>query len=217
MPHTTRASNQRGHVQDFAQGVIDAYQRRQEQDYRNSEATLPSKPLTRTSKSYKNVQSRYMQSENEKDSEGPSRVKQQRREAPSPPSSPGFSKGPPKQAPAAERAGTSKSKSGDVPKLRYRRVQEMIKEHTVKNQESQLDREVKDNLNKITKLYKMKNLKASRNEIDPPLQPSKQGSEARSSDIHKVLPASTSSKKYMTQVMKPSYHESINSTITKPK
>ena len=41
----------------------------------------------------------------------------------------------------------------NVPKLKYRRVQEMIKTHTVKNLEDQLDRDVKDNMNKITKLY----------------------------------------------------------------
>lgn len=102
---------------------------------------------------------------------------------------------------------SSKPTSPDenVPKLKYRRVQEMIKTHTVKNIENQLDRDVKDNMKKITKLYQMKNAKYDKNDSYLSNRMTNHGSskqqsmtncsEARNSEIHQVLPASLSSKK----------------------
>lgn len=95
--------------------------------------------------------------------------------------------------------------SRDAPKLRYRRVQEMIKEHTAKNQETKLDREVKDNLSKLTKLCQMKQDKFPNNNKNSSRVTSdgvggKQLSHAssavirhsaRNSDIHQVMPAAT--------------------------
>lgn len=92
---------------------------------------------------------------------------------------------------------SSKQASADenaVPKLKYRRVQEMIKTHTEKNFENQLDRDVKDNMNKITKLYRMKNAKYDKNDSMLHNRLTSHGSmlnssQARNSETHQILPA----------------------------
>lgn len=122
-------------------------------------------------------------------------------------------------------------KSRDTPKLRYRRVQEMIKEHTAKNQETKLDREVKDNLQKLNKLCQMKADKfglpdhSRIQSIGSSVKQLSHGSsavmrsEARNSDIHEVLPAPSltpriTAKKSLT---KPGKAEASRDKASKPR
>lgn len=154
----------RSPVQDFAQGVINAYQKQQEE--KHPEIKEPPKTLLRQSKSYRNVKSRYLASQNDayvKVEQAKNQLKVAPKDSvsspkfsyPSSPESPD-DRGQTRGSPTAD---SGKANDEFVPKLRYRRVQEMIKFHTKKTQENQLDEEVNHNFKKINRLYKMIHMK----------------------------------------------------------